>query len=110
MNFEVLTILPFEKELKKLSKKYPSLKNEYLTLLENLETNPIQGTSLGKDCYKIRLAIKSKKQGKSGGARVIACVKVINKKIYLLTIYDKSEMENITDNDLSDLLKQLPAN
>jgi hypothetical protein len=82
VNFEVLTILPFEKELKKLSKKYPSLKDEYLTLVDSLETNPIQGISLGKDCYKIRLAIKSKKQGKSGGARVIACVKIINQKVY----------------------------
>ena len=80
MNFDVLTILPFEKELKKLVKKYPSLKEEFLALVKNLEINPTQGIALGRDCYKIRLAIKSKKQGKSGGARVITCVKVVDKK------------------------------
>ena len=108
MNFDVLTILPFEKELKKLVKKYPSLKDEFLALVKSLELNPKQGTTLGRDCYKIRLAIKSKKQGKSGGARVITCVKVIDQKVYLLSIYDKSELSNITDKELLSLVNQIP--
>lgn len=47
--------------------------------------------------YKIRLAIKSKGKGKSGGARVITYVLTDNNEIYLLTIYDKSEFDSIDD-------------
>jgi mRNA-degrading endonuclease RelE of RelBE toxin-antitoxin system len=61
----------FEKDLKKLAKKYNSLKLDLRALLNELKTNPNQGTSLGRNCYKIRLAITSKGKGKSGGARII---------------------------------------
>jgi hypothetical protein len=108
VNFDILTIPPFEKDLKKLVKKYPSLKDEFLKLVKSLESNPIQGTALGRDCYKIRLAIKSKQQGKSGGARVITCVKVIDQTVFLLSIYDKSELSNISDKELLHLVNQIP--
>ena len=61
----------FDKEAKALLKKYPSLPDDLELLFESLQHNPVQGTSLGNDCYKIRLAIRSKGKGKSGGARVI---------------------------------------
>ena len=64
----------------------------------------IQGTPLGKDCYKIKFAITSKQKGKSGGARIITCVKLVKSKIYLMAIYDKSEKENISEQDLDRLL------
>ena len=61
--------------------------------------------SLGNDCYKIRMAIASKGKGKSGGARVITCFKIMHGTVYLLTIFDKSEQENIPDKELRELLK-----
>ena len=72
--------------------------------MDSLEENPIQGEALGKDCYKIRVSIKSKGRGKSGGARVITRVKVVNQTVYLLSIYDKSEKDSISDKELNDLL------
>jgi len=102
MYFEVLFIPPFEKQLKKLSKKYPSLKNEFANLIKSLEKKPKQGNLLGNNCYKIRLAIKSKGKGKSSGARVIT--HLTENSVYLLSIYDKSEKENITDAELRELL------
>ena len=107
MNYKVDTIPPFDKELKFLAKKHSSLVKDYELFLDLIEENPIQGDALGKDCYKIRLAITSKGKGKSGGARIIVCVKVIRKVVYLLSIYDKSEKENITDADLKELLKYI---
>lgn len=107
MNYKIKSIPKFEKELKHLAKKYPSLKNEYLELLISLKEKPDQGTSLGSNCYKIRLSIASKGKGKSGGARVITCVKIIETVVYLLTIFDKSEQENIPDKDLKELLKYI---
>jgi hypothetical protein len=60
---------------------------------------------LGRDCYKIRIAITSKNKGKSGGSRVITCVKVLNETVFSLSIYDKSEKENIEDSKLKSLLE-----
>jgi mRNA-degrading endonuclease RelE of RelBE toxin-antitoxin system len=105
MSFEIRTIEPFERELKKLSKKYPSVKKDVLELAEELIENPLMGEPLGKDCYKIRMAISSKNKGKSGGSRIITCVKIIDEKIFLLSIYDKSEQEDIEDKALDRLLK-----
>ena len=104
MNYSVLTIPPFDKQLKKLVKKYPSLKSEIATFITHLKTEPKQGTALGNDCYKIRLAISSKGKGKSGGARVITYVAITDKEIYLLSIYDKSQQAIIEDKELLRLL------
>ena len=108
MSYKVKTIPKFEKELKRLAKKYHSLKNKYLELVQSLKQQPEQGTPLGNDCYKIRLAISSKGKGKSGGARVITYVQVLQTSVYLLTIFDKSDQENIPDKELEELLKWIP--
>ena len=105
MSYNVLPIPPFDRQLKRLSKKYPSLKEEYFELIENLEENPEQGTNLGNNCYKVRLSIASKGKGKSGGARVITNFVITDATVYLLSIYDKSEKENLTDKELDELLK-----
>jgi mRNA-degrading endonuclease RelE of RelBE toxin-antitoxin system len=104
---KIIAIQPFEKELKRLAKKYPSLKKEYGQLLATLEENPTHGTHLGNDCYKIRIAIASKNKGKRGGGRVITFVYSLTETVYLLTIYDKSEKEDISDNELADYLAEI---
>jgi mRNA-degrading endonuclease RelE of RelBE toxin-antitoxin system len=95
----------FEKEFKKLSAKHLSLRADFKSFLSILEENPFQGTPLGNDCYKIRLAISSKAKGKSGGARVITCVKIVANKIFLVAIYDKSEKEAISNKELRERIK-----
>ena len=101
MSYKIKAIPKFEKELKRLAKKYPSLKAEYIELVQSLKQEPEQGTPLGNNCYKIRLAIASKGKGKSGGSRVITYVQVLQTTVYLLTIFDKSEKENIPDKILA---------
>jgi mRNA-degrading endonuclease RelE of RelBE toxin-antitoxin system len=103
--FSIVLGETFKKEFRKLLKKHRSLLKELEMLTENIVTNPIQGTPLGRNCYKIRLAIKSKNQGKSGGARVISCVIVVEEKVILLSIYDKAEQETISDKKLTKILK-----
>ena len=105
MIYNIIAVPRFKKELKKLAKKYSSLKLEFAELLESLEQEPKQGTNLGNNCYKIRLTIASKGKGKSGGARVITNFVVTENTVYLLSIYDKSEKENLTDKELAELLK-----
>ena len=90
-----------------MAKKYPSIKNDYKALIDSLKEDPKQGQPLGKDCYKVRLAITSKGKGKSGGCRVITCVKIIASSVYLLSIYDKSDIESITEKKILELINSM---
>ncbi|MCC6515155.1 MAG: hypothetical protein IT275_02265 [Chitinophagales bacterium] len=95
MNYKVIPVDKFKKEAKRLIKKYASLKDELAELGQILSEKPDYGTPLGNDTYKIRISIKSKGKGKSGGARIITYLVSAQKEIYLLTIYDKSEFDTI---------------
>jgi hypothetical protein len=70
-----------------------------------LEVNPQQGTPIGNDCFKIRLAISIKGKGKSGGGRIITHVQVNKNRVFLVSIYDKAEQDNLNDKELLELLK-----
>ena len=107
MNFEVIATEPFERKIRKLSKKYKSLKEDLLPIISTLEQNPTMGTSIGKECFKIRVAISSKGKGKSGGGRLITLVRIVNKKVFLLDLYDKADQENISDKMLINLISFL---
>jgi len=91
---------------KRLSKKYYSIRDDLTDLIKSLQQNPLQGESLGRDCYKVRMKISAKKKGKSGGSRVITCVKIMDQEITLISIYDKSEQDNISDSFLMQLLSE----
>lgn len=94
-------------QTKRLSKKYHSLKKDLQDFKKSLFNDPYQGSSLGKGVRKVRMTIASKGKGKSGGARVITYNlyqegdSII---IDLLTIYDKGEISNITDDFIKYLL------
>jgi len=96
MSYKLKSIPTFDRQVKRLAKKYPSLKTDLRSLLDSLQEDPTQGSALGKGCYKVRMAIASKKQGKSGGARVITFVKITQEAVYLLAVYDKSEKEDLS--------------
>lgn len=102
---QILTTDQFARDLKRLRKKYPSILADLRELQVSLLDDPTQGSPLGNDCFKIRLKIASKNRGKSGGARVITCVLLLNEEIHLLTMYDKSEIENVSDEFLNDLVE-----
>jgi hypothetical protein len=114
MNVEIRVTENFKRVAKKLFKKYSSLKLELSTLEKDLLSNPKMGTPLGNNCYKIRLAVKSKGKGKSGGVRNITHPIVKLGKdvpglttVYLVYIYDKSELESKTDRALRILIKEI---
>lgn len=107
MSYNIIAVPEFLKQAKKLGKKYRSIKDDLSSLFEELEQTPTLGTSLGNNCYKVRLAIKSKGKGKSGGARVITHILIENEIIYLLSIYDKSDQDSISDEEIKELLKNI---
>jgi len=100
----------FRKEVKRLAKKYRSIPEDLIELRNRLVENPLEGADLGFGVRKVRMIIKSKGKGKSGGARVIT-YNVTEMEdtfdITLLTIYDKSEQSTISDKEIKDLLKSL---
>ena len=108
MNVKIIPSVEFDRQFKRLAKKYKSLLDDYLTFSKELKENPLQGAALGRGVRKIRMAIGSKGKGKSGGARVLTLTILVSDdaEITLLTIYDKSEMSNVTDKYIKWLLDQ----
>lgn len=109
MNCKVRPTSYFLKEVKRLSKRYKSLKDDLDGLVASLHENPLQGVNLGGGLHKLRMAVTSKGKGKRGGARVITYVLLVAKEgadVLLLAIYDKLERENISDAELLALKKE----
>ena len=100
----------FKRQFKRLKKKYPSLTEDLKIFSLDLRANPQQGIPLGARLYKLRMAIAAKGKGKSGGARVITYRLLATQEhieITLLTIYDKNEIDNLSDEYLRSLVKDL---
>ena len=82
MNYKIVLDRTFEKEVKRLAKRYPSLKSDIKA---------------------------SKGKGKSGGARVITFTVVVaveETEINLLYIYDKAERESVSAHEIEALLRK----
>jgi mRNA-degrading endonuclease RelE of RelBE toxin-antitoxin system len=103
--YKVIPTQNFLDEAKKLQKKYPNIKKDFLDLAESLKKDPITGHDhITANCYKVRMAITDKGKGESGGARVIINVEISEREVYILSTYDKSEKETITDKFLKLIL------
>lgn len=107
MSYKILTLSVFDRQLKRLAKKYPSIGADLDRLGKELSASPSLGQSLGGNFYKVRLKITSKRTGKAGGARVITYVKIVNETVTLSYIYDKAERDSISDDELDGLLTLL---
>jgi mRNA-degrading endonuclease RelE of RelBE toxin-antitoxin system len=69
MNYEIIPSKDFERNFKRLLKKYRSLKTNIADLVKELRENPAIGDNLGNNTRKVRMAIASKGKGKSGGCK-----------------------------------------
>ena len=110
MSYEIIPRKHFLQEIKRLSKKYHSMKQDLQALQDELCNNPLAGTDLGGGVRKNRMAIKSKHRGKSHGARVITYTYTIDEKkkiINLIFIYDKEERDNISQKEITALIKEI---
>ena len=100
----------FYRQLKRLAKRYRSLADDLDALQHELMDNPNIGVSLGGGKRKIRLGVKSKGGGKRGGLRVITLnvvVEATDTCINLLTIYDKKEIPNVSDQYIDEIIRSL---
>jgi len=104
MSYKVKTTNDFDQAIKSIAKKHKGIKSDLADLIDKLEQNPTLGIALGQNIYKIRLAISGTNKGKSGGARVITYVVVVQEIVYLSNIYLKSEHDSI---DTERIVKRL---
>ena len=104
MNFE--TVTRFDKEVKKLSKKYNLIKEDLNNFVLDFDTIHQEATTIKNNLYKVRLSNSNKNKGKRAGYRIYYYLK-INDTVYLLTIYDKSQIESINENTLNQYIEEL---
>jgi hypothetical protein len=107
--FNFFTTTEFNKEFKRLAKKYKSLSSDLLEFKEEFDNNPIVGIDLGANLRKIRVSIKSKNKGKSGGARIIVydlVATVEENAVILVLIFDKNETNNVSNDELKSILRK----
>jgi len=95
MAFDVVLTSGFKKELKRIAKKHRQILADIDSLVDQLAENPAIGTDLGRNIFKIRLAISGSSKGKSGGARVITYIKITAHTVVLAEIYLKSEYDTV---------------
>ena len=113
MKVDIVLADEFKRQFKRLAKKYPSLTDDFITFKKELTDSPLQGTDLGGGTRKVRMAIASKGKGKSGGARVITYNLQQTSNAVLVTlmsIYDKSEIDNVSDAYLRQLVSEVERN
>jgi len=106
VSYEILTVEEFRRDIKKLHKKYRSIKKDILDLIQRLEDDAYIGIDLGNSLYEIRVR-NSDIGGKSGGYRVIYYTRLSRNRIYLLAMYAKSQKETIDTKQLAPILKRL---
>jgi mRNA-degrading endonuclease RelE of RelBE toxin-antitoxin system len=113
MKTEIVITGNFQREAKKYLKKYRSLKSELENLYNQLLENPQLGTPISNNSFKIRISVKSKNKGKSAGMRIITHLEIdlvldeVSNHLYLLSIYDKSVIDSISDKEITKILKEL---
>lgn len=101
----------FERQAKRLAKKYRTFVDDFAGFLNSIKENPCQGVDLGAGKRKIRMAVAAKGKGKSGGVRVITFnVELIDCDCFivnLITVYDKQEISNVSDKYINQIIRNL---
>ena len=98
----------FKIAFKRLLKKYRTLKQDLLKVMDEILESPSEvGVPLFATVRKMRMAISAKGRGKSGGARLILSLYQQEGIVFFLFIYDKNEMENVSDELIKEILKDM---
>ena len=105
---EVKAAPTFLKNLRKLAKKYRTIRNDIEAVIKQLERGELQGNQIsGIDyaVFKLRVRNSDIQKGKSGGYRLIYYLKT-ERGIILLTIYAKSEQTDIAADDICNIITE----
>ncbi|MEH1869515.1 MAG: type II toxin-antitoxin system RelE/ParE family toxin [Nostoc sp.] len=96
----------FKRNLRILAKKYRNISNDIQPIIEQLQSGELPGDKIpgvGYTIFKLRVKNSDVQKGKSGGYRVIYYLKT-DTNIILVTIYSKSEQEDISAEEIQQIL------
>lgn len=96
----------FRKDIKKLRKRHDSIEKDIQPLIEQLEAGEIPGDRIAENkypVYKVRVRNSDIRRGKSSGYRVVYYT-MTPEAILLTTIYSKSDMRNIINKEVEDII------
>ena len=96
----------FTKAIKQLQKRFKNIETDCEEFVQSIQTTENLGINLGNGVFKVRIANSDKKSGKSSGYRLISYLKLIDNKLYLMYIYDKSDFETVSEKQIDDLIKK----
>ena len=96
----------FAKQVKKLSKRYRNIETDIDNFLEQITAIDDLGIALGNNLFKARLKNTSAQRGKRGGYRLITHVNYPQKQIAFIYIYSKSDLENVSEQELDEIIKR----
>lgn len=94
----------FYKLVKKLIKKYRNIENDIDEFLDNIDDIKDLGIPLGHNLYKVRIKNTDNNKGKSGGYRLITYLQLRENELTLIYIYSKSDLENISESVLDNII------
>lgn len=98
----------FQRNLRTLARKYRSIRQDIQPIIEQLEAGELPGdqiSGVGYTIFKLRVKNSDIQKGKSGGYRVIYYLKT-STNIILLTIYTKSEQEDISAEEIQQIIAE----
>jgi mRNA-degrading endonuclease RelE of RelBE toxin-antitoxin system len=111
MDNPIVTVIAsptFAHNIRTLIKKYRSILSDIqpvIVQLENGETLGDRVAGIGYPVFKLRIKNSDNQKGKSGGYRLIYYLNT-NDKILLLTLYSKSEQDDVVAGDLRDIIEE----
>jgi mRNA-degrading endonuclease RelE of RelBE toxin-antitoxin system len=108
ISIQVDATVKFQKKVKSLEKKYQNIRDDVRPIIELLQVGELPGNriaGLDLEIYKVRVRNRNANRGKSGGYRSIYYVKTSD-RIILVTIYSKSEQEDIEASEIEDILAE----
>ena len=100
----------FKQSVKRLGKRFRHVKDDVRSAIEALERIPQLGAQIpgGDEVRKLRVANSDLMRGKSGGYRLLyQLVEQPEPTLYLLLLYAKSDQEDVTKDELRQLLEDL---
>ncbi len=98
----------YQQNLRDLAKRYRSIRSDTQAVIKQLQSGDFVGDKIGGIgegyfIYKVRVRNRDIQKGKSAGYRLIYQVESPT-SILLLTIYSKSDREDISANEIQDIL------
>jgi len=106
-DIKVSKVGSYIKAVKKLVKRYRNIEKDVQKFLQSVASKDDLGVELKNNIYKARVNNSNKNKGKRAGYRLITYLKLVENELILVYIYDKSDLENIKESDIDQLILEI---